>query len=329
VSALPSRIRPRLRSALRGVRSPRVRRGAIPLSVTALTGALLLLRGLLSSPADGESSLEAAHVLRPAGLPLEANAEVERALTGLIRDREGFQGMLDRKGRYAAMIRAELDARGMPPELIYLALIESGYSNRATSSVDAAGVWQIMPATARGQGLRVDGWVDERRDPVRSTRAALEYLQSLHDEFGSWFLAAAAYNAGPARVRRALAGIPGPWEEAVVWRILPRLPSETRHVIPRLVAASIVAGDPERFGFLRPVPDPLEYDRVFVPGSTSLLTVSRSLGTPAAILRDLNPHLVRGVTPPGISYPIRVPVGHSPTVLASMPAPQRSRSTRP
>jgi len=258
-------------------------------------------------------------------LPLEMNDAVRRWMGEFMETPHAFQAILDQKARYSTMMREELESRSMPPELLYLALIESGYSNRATSALEAAGVWQMMAPTATAFGLRVDGWVDERRDPVRATRAALDYLEELHGEFGSWYLAAAAYNCGPARVAQALRSVPEPHGEDVIWEILPALPPETRRFIPRLVAATHLASDPERFGLQKPSGEPYHYDRVFVPGGTSLLAVSRTLGVTSLELRELNPHLLRGVTPPGVSYPIRVPVGESPRVVASLTGRDRIR----
>jgi len=260
-----------------------------------------------------------------ADLPLEMNEGVRRWMGAFLEDPEAFQAILDRKARYSAMMREELESRSMPRGLLYLALIESGYSNRATSELEAAGVWQMMAPTATALGLRIDGWVDERRDPVRATAAALDYLEQLYGEFGSWYLAAAAYNCGPTRVAQALRSVPEPHGEEVIWEILPALPPETRRFIPRLVAAAHLASDPERFGLQKPGGIPYRYDRVFVPGGTSLVTVSRTLGVTSLALRELNPHLLRGVTPPGVSYPIRVPVGESPRVVASLPGRNRVR----
>lgn len=271
---------------------------------------------------DPAGAVELPHDLLPPGLPLEVNDRVEREMRRFLADPDGFQAQLDRKARYASMMREQLRNRGMPQELLYLALVESGYRNRATSGVEAAGVWQIMEPTAVELGLRVDGWVDERRDPVRSTAAALDYLESLYQQFGSWYLAAAAYNCGPGRLARSLHLAGDATGEEVIWKILHDLPPETRQFIPRLVAASILAGEPERFGFRRPESTPEVWDQVFVPGGTSLLSVSRAVGVPTARLVELNPHLTRGVTPPGISYPVRVPPGETPRVVASL-APRR------
>lgn len=302
-------------------------------ALAALPPALLvapLATGRTTFPEPTEHDLPVvlpAHLL-PAGLPLAKNEEVERWVRRFLRDPDSFQQLLDRKARYAPMVREKLEQRDMPEELVYLALIESGYSNRATSEVEAAGVWQMMPLTAVGLGLRVDGWVDERRDPVRATVAALDYLEELHARFGSWYLAAAAYNCGPGRVDLALKGRKDSRgtraAESVIWEILPQLPPETRQFIPKLVAATTLARDPERFGLRPPEGDQMMFDQVFVPGGTSLQAVARAVEVPTGRLMELNPQLLKGVTPPGVSYPVRVPPGESPRVVASL-APVRRR----
>lgn len=325
MSETSSAARPRSRRPIRRFRS---RFALAALSPVLLAGGFALPSLSIFSSSSADGTIPAPDLppdLLPPDLPLEMNHRVERWMGEFLRDPASFQRLLDRKARYSGMMRDQLESRGMPEELLYLALIESGYSNAATSVVEAAGVWQIMTPTATALGLRVDHWVDERRDPVRATRAALDYLETLYEEFGSWYLAAAAYNSGPARVARAVRSVPEPRGEDVIWEILPKLPPETRQFIPRLVAASLIAGDPEAFGLRTPEAAALAYDRVFVPGGTSLLTVSRTLGVPSMALRDLNPHLLRGVTPPGVSYPIRVPVGESPRVVASITGKGRRR----
>jgi len=175
--------------------------------------------------------------------------------------------------------------------------------------------------------LRVDEWVDERRDPVRATDAALDYLQWLHGRFGSWYLAAAAYNAGPGRVERVLRrhaeGRTG--DENVYWEVLDHLPRETREYVPRLVAATILAESADVYGFVVDFSDPYRFDRAFVPGGTTLTRVAAALGVDERLLRDLNPHLMRRVTPPGEMYGVRVPVGDSPQVVAMLNRALRSR----
>jgi len=131
-------------------------------------------------------------------------------------------------------------------------------------------VWQFMRPTAKQFGLRVDAWVDERRDPVKATDAALDYLAYLHARYGSWYLAAAAYNAGPSRVDRVLKRHGGarPGDENVYWKIVDHLPRETREYVPKILAATTLARQAERYGFhVKPVAA-YEYDRVWVPQGT-------------------------------------------------------------
>jgi membrane-bound lytic murein transglycosylase D len=264
---------------------------------------------------------EVASALVPPGLPLHMNSRVERWIDEFqTTRRHEFADLLKRRGLYEELIRRKLRERGLPEDLLYLAMIESGLSPRAVSRVSAVGVWQFMDPTAREFGLRVDDYVDERRDPVRATDAALDYLETLHARFGSWYLAAAAYNAGPGRVERVLhlhaEGRTG--EEDIYWEVLRHLPRETREYVPRLVAATILANDAEALGFDPASGPAYEYDVVFVPGGTRLETVAEPLGEGEQVLRDLNPHLIRGVTPPSEIYGVRVPIGRSSVVVASL-----------
>ncbi len=263
-----------------------------------------------------------------AALPLHQNERVDRwAERFRTTQRPAFQRLLHRKGAYEELIRDKLRQRQMPEELLYLSMMEGGFKPRARSAASAVGLWQFMGPTAKQYGLRVDEWVDERRDPVRSTDAALEYLSWLHERYGSWYLAAAAYNAGPGRIDRVLrryaAGRTG--DESIYWEILEHLPLETREYVPRLVAATLVAEEAEAEGFDMELVQPYRYDRVFVPGATSLTRVARILEVEAGTLRALNPHLVRGVTPPNQAYPVRVPVGDSHQVVASVKGRTRGR----
>jgi membrane-bound lytic murein transglycosylase D len=219
---------------------------------------------------------------------------------------------LKRSGRYEGMIRTKLRERGMPEDLLYLSMIESGFNPNARSRAQAVGLWQFMAGTARDYGLRVDGYVDERRDPEKSTDAALRYLQDLHGQFGSWNLAAAAYNTGEVRVSRAMRATTGAEKgvETDFWRIRRLLPRDTREYVPLIYAAALVGKDPQKYGLGNverwlPVPT----DTVAVPGGTELETVAQAVGTTEADLRSLNPQLVKGVTPPGKAYPVRVPDG--------------------
>ena len=172
---------------------------------------------------------------------------VERLTSSLKSD---FKQSLDRMEKYAAMINAKLDARQMPRELAYLALIESNFNPTARSRVSAVGMWQFMSATARQFGLRVRGGVDERKNPAKSTDAALSYLSQLHDRFGSWYLAAAAYNSGAGTVSKALRKVTGQTRgtDADFFRILPVLPKETQDYVPKLIASARVGSDPAKYG---------------------------------------------------------------------------------
>ena len=241
---------------------------------------------------------------------------IDRFLT---TQRRSIEIYLAREGIYGEMIRAKLRERGMPEDLLYLAMMESGLSPDAVSQVAATGVWQFMRGTAVERGLRIDTWVDERRDPVRATDAALDYLEYLHDRFDSWYLAAAAYNAGPGRVSGILRrhGSRRGGDEQLYWDIWHMLPQETQDYVPKILAARVIAGDPEAFGISVDLLAPYRFDRVMVPGGTSLSVVASALDAEARMLRQLNPQLIRGVTPPE-GYVLRIPVGQSDRLLTAL-----------
>jgi membrane-bound lytic murein transglycosylase D len=202
-------------------------------------------------------------------------------------------------------------------------MIESGFNPNALSTAQAVGLWQFVAGTARMYGLRVDGYVDERRDPERATDAALEYLQDLHGQFGAWNLAAAAYNTGEYRVAQAMRAVTGSvrGSENDFWRIRGQLPSETREYVPLMYAAALIGREPQKYG-LEGVERllPVEVEAVPVPGGTSLERVARAVGVSVEDLRELNGHLVRGSTPPGGAYPVKVPVGRGDALRASFGA---------
>lgn len=276
---------------------------------------------LESTPVEAETRPVGRDALHSVEFPIRVTDRVDYWMERYLTDqRAQFQLFLDREGIYADMIRRKLQARGMPSELLYLAAIESGFSPSATSRASAMGLWQFMGPTALDYGLRVDEWVDERRDPLRATDAALDYLEQLHSRFQSWYLAAAAYNAGPNRVARIVRRHAGDrWgEEDLFWEIVDHLPAETREYVPKLIAANLLAREADTFGFVNAEVDPYSFETVFVPGGTPLSKVASSLGLPRKALRDLNPHLIKGVTPPGVSYGLRVPRGTSQTVVASL-----------
>jgi len=247
-------------------------------------------------------------------LPMQVNERVELWVQRfLTTHRAQMEEYLVREGLYGDMIREKLRQRGMPQELIYLAMIESGFQTSARSSAAATGVWQFLGATARAYGMVVDGWVDERRDPVRATDAALDYLEALYQEFGSWYLAAAAYNAGPQRVSAALArqGKENGGDEALYWLIIQDLPRETQEYVPKLLAAALLGQQAAHFGLETERSHPYLFENLMVPGGTPLSEVAIQIGASASLVRELNPHLVRGMTPPGAPHPVRVPLGTS------------------
>jgi len=234
--------------------------------------------------------------------------------------RDRFDIWLSRLGRYQGMIRERLRAKRLPEDLVYLTLIESGLSNTAVSRAKAVGMWQFMASTARLYGLTVDPWVDERRDPFRATEAAVNYLADLRERLGSVYLAAAAYNAGVGRVERGIDRLPGEpdsVDDRTFFQLSDRryLRRETRDYVPKLIAASLIAKQPQRYGFDAEPLSPLAFDEVTVPDATGLDVIARLADTTVAALLELNPQFVRGVTPPGRSVVVRVPRGHG-TVVA-------------
>jgi membrane-bound lytic murein transglycosylase D len=229
--------------------------------------------------------------------------------------RDRFEIWLSRLGRYEGMIRERLRAKKLPEDLVYLTLIESGLSNTAVSRARAVGMWQFMTGTARMYGLQIDPWVDERRDPFKATDAAVNHLADLVERLGSVYLAAAAYNAGAGRVERGIRRLPGDPDsisDQTFFQIADRryLRRETRDYVPKLIAAALIAKQPGRYGFteIQPLP-PLVFDEVTVPDATGLDVLARLADTTVAAMLELNPHFVRGITPPGRSVLVRVPRG--------------------
>jgi membrane-bound lytic murein transglycosylase D len=280
----------------------------------------VMMLSTLNGPTDpvAESEMVAAPPAgRPAwDIPIEYNREVERWLAYYQRrGRRDIQIHLARAGRYEQALRAILREHGLPQDLVYLSMIESGYDADAYSRAHAVGLWQFLAGTARRYGLRVTYWIDERRDPVLATRAAAAYLKDLHEEFGCWYLAAAAYNGGASRVRRAIRRT----GSRDFWTIARRgyLPRETRDYVPKLIAAALIAKQPERYGLTVVAAPALSYDLGHVPDATSLEVIAEAAGVDVAEVRALNPQLIRGVTPPGESYYVRLPPRSGDTFAAN------------
>lgn len=228
---------------------------------------------------------------------------------------------VSRSGRYLDMIRQVLRRHRLPDDLAVTAMIESGFNPLAVSRAGAKGLWQFMAGTARRYGLRVDQWVDERLDAEKSTVAAASYLRDLYGQFGSWLLAQAAYNAGEVTVERAIraTGSKDFWTLAGTGL----LRRETKDFVPQIQAAAMIARDPYRYGFEFLAESAGTVDRVSVPPSTDLRRLSAVAGLSLEVLRSLNPVLIRGVTPPGGAYDLKVPSGTRDSVLAAL-APARS-----
>jgi membrane-bound lytic murein transglycosylase D len=241
------------------------------------------------------------------------------------KGRERFGIWLNRMPRYEPMIRERLQREGLPGDLVYLALIESGFSNTATSRARAVGMWQFMKGTAKLYGMRVDSWVDERRDPYRATDAAARHLRDLNRRFNSLYLAAAAYNAGSGRVSRGLRRLPDDDEadsvsaDAMFFRLYDTklLRRETKDYVPKLIAAALIAKEPARYGFTVTASDPPTYDSIIVPTMTGLDVIARLADTTVAAIRELNPQYLRLATPPGVASVVRIPSGRGPTTVAA------------
>jgi membrane-bound lytic murein transglycosylase D len=225
---------------------------------------------------------------------------------------ERYQGFLERAGAWVPMMMDRLEERGMPLDLIYLSMVESGFRPDAVSSAGAVGLWQFLRATGREYGLDVDRAVDERRDPVKATEAGLDYLQRLHDRFGSWYLAMAAYNGGQnrvARIMRQTLGREKARSEQDYYRILSRLPRETQDYVPLIIAAGRIAKDPEAYGFRPMELQPAAWEEVTFPPATELTRIARLYGTSLDDIRVLNPQLLLLRTPNNRDYTLRLPTG--------------------
>ena len=264
-------------------------------------------------------------------LPMQYNERVQEYIDLYTQRRRAvFATSLRRMGRYREHIEAQLQSFGLPRELVYLPLIESAYETNAASHASAVGLWQFMKGTARTEGLEVSEYVDERRDPIRSTEAALQHLRGLHDDFGSWYLAAAAYNSGSGRIARLLKehGYSKGQDDAF-WALHDALPKETRDYVPMLLAATIIGENAAHFGFAVETEQPVRFDVVTVPGATELRAVARAAGATADEIKALNAHFIKGITPPERRSDVRIPVGAAAgfdEAFASLPAAERTRA---
>lgn len=264
---------------------------------------------LVLVPSQGIPKVE----LRPedtiASIDIIRNAKVEghmRFFHTAIRSR--FEQWLTRLSQYKPLVDRIFSEFDLPSDLVFLSLVESGFNPHAYSRARATGPWQFMKGTAQVYGLRVDQYVDERRDPIKSTVAAARYLRDLYDLFGTWPLAMAAYNAGEGKVLRALQKTQADnfWDIAAT----KHLRRETKEYVPRFMAATIIARNPDQFGFPAADTDPHEFDEVIVRRAVHFRDLERATGVPYSEWQRLNPELRRDVTPPDEDlYLLKVPVG--------------------
>lgn len=241
--------------------------------------------------------------------------------------RKVFARWLSRSERYIPMMKEVLKKEGLPEDLVYLAMIESGFTPHATSVASAVGPWQFMSGTGKRYSLRIDQWIDERRDPLKSTVAAALYLKELYALFNNdWYLAAAGYNAGENKILRAI----NMYSTRDFWAMSKGsyLKRETKDYVPKLLAAAIIAKDPAKYGFadVAYLP-PIEFDTVTIATPTDLELVARLCEVPLQNIKDLNPELRRWCTPPGYpDYQLKLPYGKKPRFVeafAKVPDPER------
>lgn len=260
-------------------------------------------------------------------IPIRSHPLVDHYLTLFQgRGRRFFQRWLDRSEIFIPIMAPILASYELPSDIVYLAMIESGYSGTATSPAAAAGFWQFMPATGRQYGLRQNRYVDERRDFILATHAAARFLTRLYHKFGDWHLAFASYNAGDGRIGKALKKhrVDNYWD---LIEIKGSLAKETKHYVPKLIAAATIAKNPEAYGFeRRPPRRPLHWDTIEAPPSTELSVLAREFKLTTKELKSLNPGLIQALTPPSGKTSIRVPRGfgrRASVFLAQLPKEQR------
>ena len=250
-------------------------------------------------------------------VPIIRTAKVDKHVHFFsFRIRDRFEIWLGRLERHRPMVERIFTEFNLPADLIFLSLVESGFSTTAVSRAKAVGPWQFIKGTAKAYDLRVDNWIDERRDPVKSTIAAARYLRDLYQLFGSWPLAMAAYNAGERKVGRALVRA----QADNFWDLTDTklLKLETKEYVPRFLAAALIAKDPARFGLAVPSQLPLDYEEVVVTRPIHLKTAALAAGASYAELKTLNPELRKDLTPPDPAYHLKVPAGRKDTFLANL-----------
>jgi membrane-bound lytic murein transglycosylase D len=247
----------------------------------------------------------------PGHIPITYNQKVASIIKFFQNEgRTSFQKWLNRMSRYKAIILPILEEEGVPPELFYLAMIESGLNPKAYSYAHASGVWQFISSTGKIYGLKKNWWVDERRDFEKATHAAARLLKNLYQEFDDWYLAFAAYNCGSTRVRKTIKrqGTNDYWK-------LTRLPPQTRNYVPNIMAAIFIANNPGKYGFSLVKKPNMEWNIVEIDKAVSLQVISECAKLDMGLLQSYNPELKQGTIPPiedGKSYLFRMPTNASP-----------------
>jgi len=241
--------------------------------------------------------------------------EIDRFTSG--REREFFVTSYQRSGRYRHRIVEALKEAGLPEELSWLPLIESGFKVNALSRSRALGLWQFIPSTGYKFGLNRDKFIDERMDPAKSTQAAIEYLKELHGLFGDWSTVLAAYNCGEHRVLRVIRSQNVNYLDNF-WDLYERLPRETARYVPRFLATLHIINNAEKYGLDQvPVEPPLEYETVNVAKQVHLKHIAAQTGVQLQVLKELNPELRHQILPRE-SYALRMPVGSGDALLAGL-----------
>jgi len=258
-------------------------------------------------------------------IPMVLNAQVAAFVEYFQNPhKEFFAASLARSGRYVQAFQSVFEQSGIPKDLVFMAHVESAFKTNAYSRSRAKGIFQFIAATGRRYGLRIDSWVDERSDPDKSARAAAAYLKDLYGMFGDWYLALAAYNAGEGKIQRSLAQT----RKSDFWSLASTrsLRAETRNYVPAILAATLIAKQPKKFGFDVAPEDRVATDVVRIEGQIDLRVLARIADLEPEMVRQLNPQLRRGMTPPGATTDVNVPAGMAEavaTAYADLPASER------
>ncbi len=242
--------------------------------------------------------------------PVAYNARVRYWVTYFqTNGRKWFKRWLERSTKYIPLIQTLLRDENLPLDLAYVAMVESGFSNRAESHAQAVGMWQFIKGTGNRYGLRTNWWLDERKDFLKSTRAAIRYKKDLYKMFRSWHLVSASYNTGENRIKRLIKK----YNTNDFWRLADMgvIPDETKNYVPKIIAATLIAKSPGLYGFRNLNYElPLKYEYMYIPGGTNLQELARFIGVRSKYLKELNPELIKSYIPKGIrQHRVRIPRG--------------------